>query len=56
MWWRSTSDDDNGTTSPRSSRHRAWSQVPQLRVLLPEAMMRSHEHVIDFEMSVLEQA
>ena len=49
-------DEDDSITSPRSSRHRTWLQVPQLRVLLPEAMMRSHEHVMDFEMSVLEQA
>jgi len=30
--------------------------VPQLRVLLPLAMMRSHEQVMDLEMSVFEQA
>ena len=43
-------------TSPRSSLQRGWAHVPQKSVLLPHATTRSQLHVIDCDMSVVEQA
>ena len=42
--------------SPRSSLQRGWAQVPQNRVLLPQAITRSQAQVVDCEMRVVRHA